>query len=393
MAEEKKNPAADLERQRKQKVMLFSAVLSCLFLVVIWLIFRPASKQGEEGVGGINITVPDGREQTIEGSKQKAVERVRSEEAQDKRLSTLGDNSFSLLDDGLKPAEEAPAENPAQRAEAANRAMQAQVQDFYRAPQRNAEVEALKEQVAVLQSQLDAERRQPDALELAEQQYRLAQRYLGGGELVEPEQKRDKTRKSVMQPVREDDLRASTLDPSFDLDAERNLGFITAAGGKTAQSVPTVRACVAETQLVRVGGMVRLRLLEPVRIDGIVVPRNTPLYGLATIDNARLQVIVSSIEYDGHIFTVEAAAYDMDGQPGVNVPNSKERTAMKEALASIGQTAGTSINVTRSAGQQIVSDLSRGALQASSRYVAEKLKEIKVTLKANHQVLLISKEQ
>ncbi len=393
MAEEKKNPAADFERQRKQKVMLFSAVLSCLFLVVIWLIFRPASKQGEEGVGGINITVPDGREQTIEGSKQKAVERVRSEEAQDKRLSTLGDNSFSLLDDGLKPAEEAPAENPAQRAEAANRTMQAQVQDFYRAPQRNAEVEALKEQVAALQSQLDTECRPPDALELAEQQYRLAQRYLGGGESVEPEQKRDKTRKSVMQPVREDDLRASTLDPSFDLGAERNLGFITAAGGKTAQSVPTVRACVAETQVVRVGGMVRLRLLEPVRIDGIVVPRNTPLYGLTTIDNARLQVIVSSIEYDGHIFTVEVAAYDMDGQPGLNVPNSKERTAMKEALASIGQTAGTSINVTRSAGQQIVSDLSRGALQASSRYVAEKLKEIKVTLKANHQVLLISKEQ
>ena len=66
---------------------------------------------------------------------------------------------------------------------------------------------------------------------------------------------------------------------------------------------------------------------------------------------------------------------------------------MKEALASIGQTAGTSINVTRSAGQQIVSDLSRGALQASSRYVAEKLKEIKVTLKTDHRLLLISKEQ
>jgi len=133
--------------------------------------------------------------------------------------------------------------------------------------------------------------------------------------------------------------------------------------------------------------------LEPVRIDGIVVPRNTPLYGMATLGGSRLQVVVSSIEYEGHIFTVEAAAYDIDGQPGLNVPNSKERTAIKEALASIGQTAGTSINVTRSAGQQIVSDLSQGAIQASSRYASEKLKEIKVTLKANYQVLLISKEQ
>lgn len=393
MEREKKNPAADFERQRKQKVMLFSAVLSCLFLVVIWLIFRPAPKRMTDGTNGINITVPDGKEQTIEGSKQKAVERVRSEDTQNRQLSTLGDNSFSLLDDGLKPAEMPPTDDPVQRAEAANRAMQAQVQDFYRTPQCNAEVEALKEQVAALQAQLDAERRQPDALELAEQQYRLAQKYLGGGDTVEPEPKKDKTRKSVMRPVRASELRASTLDPSFDLSMERNLGFLTAAGSKIVQSVPTVRACVAETQVVRVGSMVRLRLLEPVRIEGIVVPRNTPLYGQATIDNARLHIVVSSIECEGHIFAVEAIAYDLDGQPGLNVPNSKERTAMKEALASIGQTAGTSINVTRSAGQQIVSDLSRGALQASSRYVAEKLKEIKVTLKTDHRLLLISKEQ
>lgn len=393
MEREKKNPAADFERQRKQKVMLFSAVLSCLFLVVIWLIFRPAPKRMTDGTNGINITVPDGKEQTIEGSKQKAVERVRSEDTQNRQLSTLGDNTFSLLDDGLKPAEMPPADDPVQRAEAANRAMQAQVQDFYRTPQRNAEVEALKEQVAALQTQLDAERRQPDALELAEQQYRLAQKYLGGSDTVEPEPKKDKTRKSVMRPVRASELRASTLDPSFDLSMERNLGFLTAAGSKIVQSVPTVQACVAETQVVRVGSMVRLRLLEPVRIEGIVVPRNTPLYGQATIDNARLHIVVSSIECEGHIFAVEAIAYDLDGQPGLNVPNSKERTAMKEALASIGQTAGTSINVTRSAGQQIVSDLSRGALQASSRYVAEKLKEIKVTLKTDHRLLLISKEQ
>ena len=66
MSEERKNPAADFERQRKQKVMLFSAVLSCLFLVVIWLIFRPAPKREAEGTDGINITVPDGKEQTIE---------------------------------------------------------------------------------------------------------------------------------------------------------------------------------------------------------------------------------------------------------------------------------------------------------------------------------------
>ena len=392
------DPSAEFERQRKRKVLLFAAILGCIFLAVLWLIFRPAPVKSQEGAAGINTTVPDGKAQATVGDKRKAAEQLRSEEQQQKRMMTLGDNSFSLLDDGLKPAEEpTSADNPAQRAAEANRAMQRQVQGFYAAPPRNAEVEALKEQVAVLQSQLDAERRQPDPLALAEEQYKLAQKYLGGGTAVDeeagPTKQRRNSRLSVMRPVREGEVEASTLDPRADFTVERNLGFLTAAGGITHADIPTVRACVAATQVIRAGSTVRLRLLEPVRIDGTVIPRNTPVYGTATISGMRLQLVVSSVEYGGQIFAVEASAYDLDGQPGLNVPNSRERTALKEALASVGQTAGTSVNVTRSAGQQVLSTVAQGGLQASSRYIAEKLREVKITLKANHQLLLISKEQ
>ena len=113
---------------------------------------------------------------------------------------------------------------------------------------------------------------------------------------------------------------------------------------------------------------------------------------MSRIDGIRLQVVVSSIEYGGRIFDVNAMSYDLDGQPGLNIPDSRERRAIKEALASIGQSAGMSVNVTKSAGQQIVSDLSRSAISATTKYVAEKLKEVKITLKANHQLLLISEE-
>ena len=393
------DPSAEFERQRKRKVLLFAAILGCIFLVVLWFIFRPAPVKPQEGAAGINTSVPDGKAQATVGDKRKAAEQLRSEEQQQKRMMTLGDNSFSLLDDGLKPTEEpAPADDPALRAAEANRAMQRQVQGFYAAPQRNAEVEALKEQVAALQSQLDAERQQPDPLELAEEQYKLARKYLGGGpavgeEAVEQAKQRKDSRLSVMRPVREGEVEASTLDTRADFTVERNLGFLTAAGGVAHADTPTVRACVASTQVIRAGSTVQLRLLEAVRIDGVTIPRNTPLYSLATISGMRLQVTVSSVEYGGRIFAVEAVAYDMDGQPGLNIPNSRERTALKEALASVGQTAGTSVNVTRSAGQQVLSELARGGLQASSQYVAGKLREVKITLKANHQLLLISKQQ
>ena len=392
------DPSAEFERQRKRKVLLFTAILGCIFFVVLWFIFRPAPVKPQEGAAGINTSVPDGKAQATVGDKRKAAEQLRSEEQQQRRMMTLGDNSFSLLDDGLKPAEEpVPADNPALRAAEANRVMQRQMQGFYAAPQRNAEVEALKEQVAALQSQLDAERQQPDPLELAEEQYKLARKYLGGGTAADeeagPTKQRKDSRLSVMRPVREGEVEASTLNPRADFTVERNLGFLTAAGGVAHADIPTVRACVAQTQIIRAGSTVQLRLLEAVRIDGVTIPRNTPLYGLATISGMRLQVTVSSVEYGGRIFAVEAVAYDLDGQPGLNVPNSRERTALKEALASVGQTAGTSVNVTRSAGQQVLSELARGGLQASSQYVAGKLREVKITLKANHQLLLISKQQ
>ena len=300
------DPSAEFERQRKRKVLLFAAILGCIFLAVLWLIFRPAPVKSQEGAAGINTTVPDGKAQATVGDKRKAAEQLRSEEQQQKRMMTLGDNSFSLLDDGLKPAEEpTSADNPAQRAAEANRAMQRQVQGFYAAPPRNAEVEALKEQVAVLQSQLDAGRRQPDPLALAEEQYKLAQKYLGGGTAVDeeagPTKQRRNSRLSVMRPVREGEVEASTLDPRADFTVERNLGFLTAAGGITHADIPTVRACVAATQVIRAGSTVRLRLLEPVRIDGTVIPRNTPVYGTATISGMRLQLVVSSVEYGGQI--------------------------------------------------------------------------------------------
>ena len=376
-------------------------VMTLLCGIFLWYLFTPKPAPQQAGAGGYNVTIPEATVKPAETDKRKIYEQEQYEQQRREKLQSLGD----VMDDRLPVTGEmadaiAPAAPTAiDESDAAYRRISGEMAAFYTpAPScGNTEVEALKEQVAALQSQLDAERQQPDPLELAEEQYKLARKYLGGGtavgeEAVEQAKQRKDSRLSVMRPVREGEVEASTLDTRADFTVERNLGFLTAAGGVAHADIPTVRACVAQTQIIRAGSTVQLRLLEAVRIDDTVIPRNTPLYGLATISGMRLQVMVSSVEYGGRIFAVEAAAYDLDGQPGLNVPNSRERTALKEALASVGQTAGTSVNVTRSAGQQVLSELARGGLQASSQYVAGKLREVKITLKANHQLLLISKE-
>ena len=387
---------------RQLKFVGVVTVMTLLCGIFLWYLFAPKPAPQQAGTGGYNVTIPEATVKPAETDKRKVYEQEQYEQQRREKLQSLGD----VMDDRLPvTGEMADATVPAvptaiDESDAAYRRISGEMAAFYTpAPScGNTEVEALKEQVAALQSQLDAERQQPDPLELAEEQYKLARKYLGGGtavgeEAVEQAKQRKDSRLSVMRPVREGEVEASTLDTRADFTVERNLGFLTAAGGVAHADTPTVRACVASTQVIRAGSTVQLRLLEAVRIDGVTIPRNTPLYSLATISGMRLQVTVSSVEYGGRIFAVEAVAYDMDGQPGLNIPNSRERTALKEALASVGQTAGTSVNVTRSAGQQVLSELARGGLQASSQYVAGKLREVKITLKANHQLLLISKQQ
>ena len=401
-AVEKLSQLLTSQHLRQLKFVGVVTVMTLLCGIFLWYLFAPKPAPQQAGTGGYNVTIPEATVKPAETDKRKVYEQEQYEQQRREKLQSLGD----VMDDRLPvTGEMADATAPAaptaiDESDAAYRRISGEMAAFYTpAPScGNTEVEALKEQVAALQSQLDAERQQPDPLELAEEQYKLARKYLGGGtavgeEAVEQAKQRKDSRLSVMRPVREGEVEASTLDTRADFTVERNLGFLTAAGGVAHADTPTVRACVASTQVIRAGSTVQLRLLEAVRIDGVTIPRNTPLYSLATISGMRLQVTVSSVEYGGRIFAVEAVAYDMDGQPGLNVPNSRERTALKEALASVGQTAGTSVNVTRSAGQQVLSELARGGLQASSQYVAGKLREVKITLKANHQLLLISKQQ
>lgn len=109
-------------------------------------------------------------------------------------------------------------------------------------------------------------------------------------------------------------------------------------------------------------------------MGGVLVPANTPLYGTVRIEGQRMAVTVNSIESGGNILPVE-------------------RTAMKEAAANIGGSFGTSISFARSASQQLVMDVTRGVLGGGSQYLGTKMREVKVAVKANYQLLLISKKQ
>src|SRR5690606_9221394 len=95
--------------------------------------------------------------------------------------------------------------------------------------------------------------------------------------------------------------------------------------------------------------------------------------------------------YADNINRVDITVYDVDGQQGLYVPYSPEMNALSEIASNMSQTSGTSIMMTRSAGQQMAGDLSRGVVQGVSGYFSKNVRPPKGPVKAGHQIFLVSK--
>lgn len=235
---------------------------------------------------------------------------------------------------------------------------------------------------------------------MMEQSYRMAARYLTPNPEGSPGEAKEEEKPEPVPVSRAESGTTSSLeqpltDSAFvaSLAVERNYGFNTAVGSSYRMGTNTIPACISESQTLEQGGRVKLRLLEPLQAGSVTVPANSLVTGTADIRGERLDILVSSIEYAGNIIPVELATYDIDGQRGIFVPGSESRTAAKEVLGDVSQSMGGSISFAGSAGQQVAMDLTRGVLQGGTRFISQRVKAVKVKLKAGYKVLLVTKKQ
>jgi conjugative transposon TraM protein len=127
------------------------------------------------------------------------------------------------------------------------------------------------------------------------------------------------------------------------------------------------------------------------RAGNTAVPRGTLLSGTAKIQGERLNITIHFLEYRETIIPVELSVYDTDGQAGIFIPDLQELSAAKEIVANMGTSAGTSFNINSDAGEQFVADMGRNLIQGVSQFMAKKLREIKVHLKAGYRIFLLPK--
>ena len=266
-------------------------------------------------------------------------------------------------------------------------------------------LDELLERIASLESELESGKGKASAMDeqvaLMEKSYELAAKYMGGQNGGKPEQAAEpatvqKGKKNKATPVRQvtRQVVSSLAQPMSNaefiatLSQERNRSFNTAVGTAEVSERNTIPACVHGAQSVTDGQTVRLRLLEPMAVAGRTIPRNAVVVGTGRIQGERLDIGITSLEYDGTIIPVELAVYDTDGQPGIFIPNSMELDAVKEVAANMGGSLGSSINISTNAGAQLASDLGKGLIQGTSQYIAKKMRTVKVHLKAGYKVML-----
>ncbi len=293
-----------------------------------------------------------------------------------------------------------------QSSAAAYRDLNATLGNFYEQPKNdNAEMDELLERIASLESELESEKGRTSSMDeqvaLMEKSYELAAKYMGGQNGGKPEQAAEpstvqKGKKNTATPVRQvtRQIVSSLAQPMSNAEfvatfsQERNRGFNTAVGTTEVSDRNTIPACVHGAHGVMDGQTVRLRLLEPMAVAGRIIPRNAVVVGTGKIQGERLDIEVTSLEYDGTIIPVELAVYDTDGQPGIFIPNSMEMNAVREVAANMGGSLGSSINISTNAGAQLASDLGKGLIQGTSQYIAKKMRTVKVHLKAGYRVML-----
>ncbi len=163
---------------------------------------------------------------------------------------------------------------------------------------------------------------------------------------------------------------------------EKNAG----SGFKPAETNSSmIEAEIYETTTVLTGNRVKLRLLQDSWLNGTKIPANTFLYGICKAENERLQIAVTQIPVKEKFVPVEISVCDLDGLPGLYVPDNASRKVAKE----VGSSANTSsmFGVTNN-------PLTYAGIQAADRTAQSLLKMIKlkkVTIKKNTLVYLINK--
>ncbi|AZB11615.1 conjugative transposon protein TraM [Chryseobacterium sp. G0162] len=406
-------PKAPWERLKKPIIYFLMAALcaSCFYLI-----FKPKANNRIIEESGFNAVIPQAKDGQLQSDKQKAYEQQLLEQNNEEKrnaVTTLSDywNDQSDSNSNNNPSSVAARTSILQQSDqnALNsyRNSQQTLSSFY--GRDDQEVNNLRKEISRLKNEAMQNNSAPvglgmnDQLELMEKSYQMAAKYLpttSKQEEAVPKQQEEKPTENKIKliPARPShstiisSLYREPSDSAFMAGLNQNRFYDSQNDSENlVQAKNAIRGVVYETKALVNESTLSIRLSEAMQLGRTEIPIGSLLIATSKFQSGRLQLKISSIQYKGSVYPVEINVHDNDGQLGLYVPYSPEQNAVNDIVANMSQTSGTNIMMTQSAGQQIAADLSRGVVQGLSGYFQKRVRQLKVIVKAGHQVLLLPK--
>lgn len=180
----------------------------------------------------------------------------------------------------------------------------------------------------------------------------------------------------------------SNVTPTAEEKPSKKVGFNT-LNSKSSVSVHDIRAVVHGTHKdLTTNSQVKLRLLDPLTIGSVTIPRNSFVYGRVSFSEARLLISIENVNYENSVLPFKGEIFDKDGSRGIYVPDN----AVNESAKEEGNTlvSGSSLSVTGGKGtlSGMASSAVNGTVNTIKNAVVKSVNKNKVTISENYIVTI-----
>ena len=151
----------------------------------------------------------------------------------------------------------------------------------------------------------------------------------------------------------------------------------------TDSAFKAIPAIIDGNQKVAPGGLVKLRLQDTIKINGIKIPKGQNVFGSCNITNQRLLLDIKNIRLGTAIIPVNFTVFSLDGMAGIAAPE-----------AELGEAAGSGADGALENMQFLSMDNSlstqaaTAGISAAKGLFGRKVRKIRVKLKGGETVLL-----
>ena len=155
-----------------------------------------------------------------------------------------------------------------------------------------------------------------------------------------------------------------------------------------------IKAIIDENIKAVDGSRVRLRLLDDIEFNDVVVPKGSYLYAtMSGFGSQRVKGNVQSIMVDDDIIKVSLALYDTDGLEGLYVPSSQFRETTKDVSSGALSNTSSLTNSSTTTGNNLATwgaQTITNAVQKTSNAISKAIKKNNAKLKYGTFVYLIN---